>query len=378
MMCQKILCLLLLIACLSCGSVTHSQQKRGSGKTNEPIIVGVAWPFSVKNDQFRDGVTMAVKDINEAGGVLGRPFEMVFADDGGKANQGEVVAQQFVEHSDMVAVLGHYHAHIAEPASLTYEYSGLLMMTPGATHPKLMQQGFQRIFRTIPNDNQIGGQLADIARQRGFKRAVIIHEQSNYGRQLANAIEFRCEEIQVTIADRLSYDTGIDDYRLMFSRLQLLDCDAIFFAGLGSDAAAIISAAREQGFQQPFLGGNGLDTPDLFVKGAEAVEGTYVLSVFDSRNPNPYVQDFNRRFDAMFQNQPDAWAAQGYDTVQLLARGIRGAQSTEPSDIAGAMRNIRGWYGVTGRHDFDNQGEIHNKPMVMKVARNGKLDFINF
>ncbi len=370
----RLLSILLALTVVGCGP-DKQQQVRGAGSFGDPIVVGVAWPFSSRSDQFRKGVTMAADDLNDQGGVLGRPLKLVFSDDGGNAGMGKLVAQQFAEHTEMVAVLGHYDTHIAERASLTYQYSGLLMMTPAATQPNLTQQGLSRIFRTIPNDTQIGGQLAEMAKRHGYQRIVIVLEQSKYGRNLANAIEFRCEDLGITTVDRLSYDSGVEDYRLILSRLQLLKCDAIFFAGLGKDASAIIAAARAQGFQQPVLGGNGLDTPDLFAAGAEAVEGTYLLSVFDSQNPNPYVQNFNRRFSAIHQSLPDAWAAQGYDIVQLLAHGIRSAQSTDPDAIARGLHGLEEWYGVTGRHDFDEKGEVQHKPMVMKVARNGKLAF---
>lgn len=371
------LSLVALLALSGCSTLEEPAQppQEAFGK---PIQIGVAWPFSSKNDLFKEGVTLALDDINRDGGVLGRPLEAIFADDGGKVGKGKAVAQEFVDHGNLIAVVGHYDAHIADAASLTYEYNGILIITPGATHPKLTQQGFKRIVRTIPSDTQVGDQLADIARKRGYHRTAIIHEQSSYGMQLANAIEFRCEENGIEVVDRLGYDSSSRDFRLMMARLKLSQCDAIFIAGLAADAARIITEARGDGFTQPFLGGNGLDAPDLFEVDSGAVEGTLVLSVFDSHNPDPYVQFFNRHFESVYHKAPDAWAAQGYDAIQLLAHGIRAAQSKEPQHVADALKAIKFWHGITGSHSFDSNGDVHDKPMVMKIAKNGALVYFRF
>ena len=363
--------LAMMAACVSGGA----EEERGRDTVDAPITIGVAWPFAVKQDLFKLGVALALEDINQDGGVLGRQLEAIFADDGGSVTTGKAVAQDFAENRDMVAVIGHYDSFIALPASVTYEYNDLLLISPGATNPKLTNQNFRYVFRSIPSDIQVGTQLAEIAQHRGFRRMIIIFEQSNYGRQLANAIEFRAEEIGVHIADRLSYDTAARDYRLLFTRLKLLDYDGVFFAGLGRDAHGIIKGLHQQGKQVPVLGGNGLDTAQLFGEDAAAVEGTMVLSVFHRDDPNPYVQTFNRHFTEKYDRQPDAWAAQGFDAVMLLAHAIRSAQSTRPEAIADALRTTHQWYGVTGSHSFEESGEVKGKPMVVKIARNGVLEF---
>ena len=368
--------IMMLALALACCRSQQAREERGFPlDEGGRILVGVAWPFSVKKDLYRNGVEMAIEEINAKGGLLGYPLEAQFADDRGEVTQGKAVAQTFGENPEMIAVLGHYDSFISLPASVTYAYYNLLMLSPGSTDPKLTEQGFPKVFRTIPSDAYIGAQLAESAVKLGLKTMVIICEKSSYGRQLANAIEFRSEELGLTIVDRLSYDPSIREYRLMFNRLTLMDLDGAFFAGTGQDASAIMSEARHKNLNMPFLGGNGLDTRLLFEEGHQAVEGTFILSVFHVDNPNPYVQHFRARFKNAYQTEPDAWAAQGYDAVQLLAHAIRAAQSTQPAPIAEALRKMDSWYGVTGQHRFDENGNVIEKPMVMKIARNGRLEF---
>ena len=356
-------------------TVDSAQVNLTAASAGDPLLIGVGWPLSGKQDFFRHGIELAIEDLNARGGVLGRPIQAVFRDDKSEVSTGKSIAQSFAEDPKIEIVIGHYDSFISLPAAITYEYYGLLMISPGTTDPKLTEQGFERVFRTVPSDLQVGSQLAEIARDRGHKKMVIIYEQSGYGRQLANAIEFRSEELRLKISDRVSYDPGIVDYRLIFATLRLIEYDGVFFAGLGEDARSFIAEARDRGIDKVFLGGNGLDTRRLFGQDPDAAEGTLVLSVFHMDNPNPYVQYFRKHFQDTHGEEPDAWAAQGYDAVQLLAHAIRHAQSTVPDQIAAALNHLDSWYGVTGQHSFDEKGDVQGKAMVMKIARNGKLEF---
>ncbi len=70
------------------------------------------------------------------------------------------------------------------------------------------------------------------------------------------------------------------------------------------------------------------------------------------------------------------WAALGYDTVKLLAEAIKRADTTVPGEVAAALRKLRDWYGVTGTHNFSQTGELSGKPIIKKIARNGKFEYV--
>ncbi|CAM2006648.1 ABC transporter substrate-binding protein [Acanthopleuribacter pedis] len=366
--------LLLGCALFACGGLAPTDTKAAEGQSDS-IRIGAAWPLSSRQDQFREGIQLAADELNRGGGVLGRKVELVFADDEGTVRVGKLVAQRFAEKEQLDAVIGHFDSHIAIAASVTYAFHNLLFISPGATNPKLTRQGFSKVFRTCPSDTQAGAQLADIAQSLGYRQLVVVHEQSRYGGELANAIEFRAGELDLEITARISYSVQSGDLRLLMERLELVEFDAVFFAGEASDAARFIRTARAEGFSAPFLGGYGLDNPELFSGNHGDVEDTLVLSVFHGDNPNPYVQSFNLRFQEAYGRRPDAWAAQGYDALIMLAHGIRMAQSTEDAEVAKALHAMNAWYGVTGTHRFDAQGDVLEKAMVPKIAKNGNLAY---
>jgi len=368
---------ILMVGLWSCQSdeVTPERRAEVAERNTGDIVIGVAWPYSAKPDLFKEGIELAKEEINAGGGVLGRQIKLVHRDDKANVAVGKQVAQEFAETLEMTAVIGHYNSYISLPAAITYGYYGLLMITPGSTTAKLTRGGYSNVFRTIPSDNEIGDQLAELAAQQGFKRVVIFYQKGQYGIGLANAFELRAEELGIFVPDRFDYDSSMRDYDWILDKLELLDFDAIFLAGYSKEAGQIIAQAREKGIQAPFLGGDGLDSPDLVEGQPEAVAGTMVLSVFHPDNPQPAVQKFDKVFQDKYGHLPDAWAAQGYDTLKILAHAIESAGSSSPQKVADSLKKMRNWQGVTGNHSFDGYGNVTDKSLVRKIVRNGQLEY---
>ncbi len=287
------------------------------------------------------------------------------------------MAQSFADNADVVAVIGHYNSYVSIPASPIYEFSGLLMLCPGSTSPKLTRHTFKRIFRSIPSDEEIGAQMADFAAKQGYKQMIIYYADNSYGEGLANAFEGRADDLQLAIVDRLSYD-GISnkEFRVALTKWQDFEFDALFVAGTVPVAARFIAEARNMDVTVPVLGGDGLDSPELFQVAGKAAEGTVVASVFATDIPSQNVQQFNESFRSKYGVLPDAWAAQGYDAVKLLCHAIEKGGTTVPDRLAEALASTENWQGVTGLHTFDSKGDVGGKTVVKKVVRNGKFEYL--
>lgn len=355
------------------------ERDRRAAKADGDIIIGVAWPLGLEGIMLQEGIKMAVDEINAGGGVLNRRIEILWKDDEASISQGRVVAQQFADNPDVVAVIGHLHSYVSIPASRIYKFSGLLMLSPISTAPKLTRQGFERIFRNIPSDEDFGRQIVDFAARQGYRRVVIYYVNDAYGRGLATAIERRAEELEIDVVDRLSYD-GIDDreFRVALATWEPLEFDAIFLAGSLPAAARFIKEARGAGVTVPIIGGDGLDSPELWEVAGDAAEGTIVASVFHNDVPRPEVQNFNRDFRTKYGVLPDVFAAQGYDAMRLIAYAMEKAGTTAPGKVAEALHSVKDWPGVTGLHTFDAKGDVVGKPIIKMVVRDGRFEYLEW
>jgi len=92
---------------------------------------------------------------------------------------------------------------------------------------------------------------------------------------------------------------------------------------------------------------------------------------YDADSPSPENQAFVRKFRARYARNPDTWAAQGYDALRILAKAVEATGSANPLDLSYAIRFMDPWEGANGRYKFDERGELDDKPLFLKVYRNG-------
>ena len=378
---HKLLCLVLLITvfltgCSGIGDVPHQRSEKAK-KNGGDILIGVAWPFAAKNGMLKEGVEMAASEINAAGGVLGRKIRLIEKDDESSVTKGMVIAQSFAENLDVVAVIGHRSSYVSLPVASIYENAGLLMLTPASTAPSLTQHEYKRVFRNIPSDEEIGKQMANYAAGKGLKRIVIFYADDEYGRGLANSFEDKAGEHGISLVDRLTYFGDDKQFNTNIEKWKLLGVDAIFVADVMPRAANFISKVRQSGINVPILGGDGLESPDLWSIAAEKSEGVIVASIFNPMYTRPEVQWFVQNYQKKYGSLPSKWAAQGYDSVKLIAESMKKANSTDPDQIASVLRKLKDWPGVTGLHTFNEKGDVAGNLTVKKIMRSGNFEFLS-
>src|SRR5262245_29947260 len=157
---------------------THAEVRIGAAG---PLTGNMAW----FGEQHERGVAMAVADINNAGGLLSEPVEVVLADDYCDAEQGVAAARKLIADG-VVFVAGHLCSGAAIPASALYQEAGIVMIAPTATNPKLTEQGFSNVFRVVNRDTEQARLAGDyLATQWADAKIAILHDGTVYGRGLA-------------------------------------------------------------------------------------------------------------------------------------------------------------------------------------------------
>ncbi|RKZ37946.1 MAG: hypothetical protein DRQ41_12770, partial [Gammaproteobacteria bacterium] len=345
---------------------------------------------------FLEGAKLAIKEINDLGGVLtDRKIIPLIHDDVGKADVGQKIAREMAYNLDVIAVIGHRFSSVAIPVSITYEKNGIVFISTGSTTPTLTAHKSQYIFRNIPSDKIIGKALAKFTKREGFKNIAVFFERGAYGKRLSGF--FREEVVKkkedkvvkaVNDENKETNDKGVNivatrsyfknedenkksDFRPLLNDMQELNPDAIFLAASVSTATEFIKQTRSMGVYAPFIGGDSLENHDLWKKCELDAAGTYVASVFDPDYDKVFVErfkkfvkndldkSFNPEYDYEKHNyEPDAKAAQGYDAVKLLAWAIENAESTVPLEIATTLRYMNKWDGVVGPYQMTSTGDI--------------------
>lgn len=345
-------------------------------KDPKEIVIGAAWPFALNNNQFNEGIDLAVREINNGGGIKGKKLKLVKADDGDNLQKSMAIAQSFSENKEIQAVIGHRDSFISIPVSTTYDYAGLVMLSPASTAPGLTESGFRHIFRNIPSDDEIARQLAIYMAKQGYRHMVIYYSEDSYGTGLANSFEDHAKSQGISIVDRFSYYPSLEDLKILNKRWQAFGLDGIFIAKTLNQGSQFMYDASQAGIKVPFVAGNALDSPLLPEKAGQAAEGAIIGSVFDQNLNRPEVKKFVADFEKEYKEMPGSYAALGYDAVKMLAAAIAKSDLQNRSTVAGALMNLGKWQGVTGIHQFDQKGNEVGDLLVLKKVRNGKLENI--
>lgn len=371
--CTVLLLSILLVAGCQTDVRPADERARRARDASGPIVVGAAWPWQdMKSTLYKQGMEMAVNELNEGGGVLGRPLELVRKDDRASVDQARIVAQQFADNLDVVAVIGHLHSFTTLPAATIYDRAGLLLLAPTATDPDLTQKGFSLVFRSTFGNDAMGEALSSYVAEQGFQRIAVCYVANEYGRELANAFEDDVAKRGAEVVSRQGYSSAMQgttsNLRRIAAEWKRSDVDAIFLAGEVPIAPMLIATARDMGVDTPFIGGDALRIPQVIQIGGDATEGLLVPYRFHPDDPTPNSRAFTGAFRKRHGVDPDAGAALGYDSIHLLAHAIRTAQSTVPEDVGAALRSTP-WTGVEGPYAFDEDGNlIHGTVKLMKVA----------
>ena len=349
---------------LSCLAVFGCSAVGGDGT----VVLGAAGPWTEGYGAMcRRGIELARDEINAAGGIRGAKLEIRFADDSARGAVAARVAQQFVESTQVLGVIGHMSSSAMLAAASVYD-GHLAAVATTVTTPSLTGLS-SWIVRVISSDSANGAQLAEAATRLGLKRAAILYENDGYGRGLSASFRAAFRG-QVISNDPISGE--ISNAEPYIAWLKTARPDVVLVAGNDASALVILREARKQQFTTQFMGGDGW-TP--VVVDTAASEGALVGAPFTADDPRPDARKFVDAFRLKFKMEPDANAALGYDATITLARAVE-AKGWDREGIRDWLHRLTAGTaiaGATGPIRFWPSGDPVGKGIVITRVRRGHL-----
>src|SRR3954453_22202381 len=239
--------------------------------------------YAAFGQQMKNGAEQAVADLNKTGGVLGQQIALEVGDDACDPKQAVSVANQMASRK-VVFVAGHYCSGSSIPASKVYAEEGILQISPASTNPKFTDDGSWNTFRVCGRDDQ-QGQVAGkyLADHFKGKKIAVLHDNSAYGKGLADETKKALNAAGVTEAMYAAYTPGERDYNAIVSRLKGAGVDVVYIGGYHTEAGLILRQAKEQGMNVTLIGGDALVTNEFWRIAGAAGEGTLMTFSSDPR-----------------------------------------------------------------------------------------------
>lgn len=328
--------------------------------------------------QSHKGLTLAIEEINAAGGALGRKLELFTEDNQTKPGESATAAKKLISRNKVVALIGEVASGRSLEAAPIAQAAKIPMIAPAATNPKVTQTG-SYIFRVCFIDPFQGTVMAKFAQNDlKAKRVAILSSVSNaYSVGLAKFFKETFVANGGLVVSEKNFSEGDKDFRAQLTAVKAANVDAIFVPSYYTEAALIARQARDLGLTVPLFGGDGWVADQLLEIGGDALNGCYYSTHFSPENQDPVVQAFVKKFKARWgaNENPDAFAALGYDAAFVLVDAIKRAGTTDGPKLRDALAATKNFAGVTGVTNIDANRDA-SKPAAIIAIKGGKLEFL--
>lgn len=353
--------------------------KSGEVAKPETIKIGGMAPLTgalaIYGVTTTNGAELAVKEINENGGVLGKKIEYVMLDTKGDSTEAVMAYNKLVDEK-VAGIIGEVTSKPTLAVAEVAVQDNMPLITPTGTQVDITEVG-PNIFRVCFTNPYQGKVLAITSKERlgADTVAVMLNNSSDYSDGIAKAFIEESEKLGMKVMGVEGYADGDKDFRPQLTKLAAMNPDAILIPEYYEQAALIATQAREVGVKSIFVGSDGWDgiAKTLDQSAYAAIENSYFTNHFSMEDQSEKIQDFLKDYREAYKEDPSAFSALGYDAVYMMKSAIEKAGSTDKQKIVDALKGIE-YDGVTGYLTFDD----HNNPIkavtVLKIE-NGKYVF---
>jgi branched-chain amino acid transport system substrate-binding protein len=326
-----------------------------------------------------NGAQLAAKEINAAGGVLGRQIELIVHDSQYKMDVTAQIAKQFVEQDKVIAVIGFTDTDSVLASGPTIQSAGLPFITAGATSPKIPAQVGDKMFLACFGDNVQAAAGAEYGFKNFGKSAYLLWDKGvEYTTLLGGYFKSRYTELGGTLVLEDQYDDKATDFSAQIAKIKALpqQPDFYYIAAMPYNVGPVVKQFRDAGLTGPIVGGDGYDTPDLVSVAGPAAEKVFFSThaLMDTSGGTDGIKKFIAAYKAEYGHDPEnAFAALGYDTMYLMADAIKRAGSTDATAIQKAIEGTKNYPGITGAINFTADSHVPQKGVTIIAIKDGKF-----
>ena len=368
---------------ISTGCNKSAEQTAADGKV---IKIGEFASLTGKEATFgissHEGTLLAIEEMNNAGGVLGKKLDLITEDDLSKAGEPATVVNKLISRDGVVGVLGEVASSRSLEAAPICQQAQVPMISPSSTNPKVTETG-DYIFRVCFIDPFQGTVMANFATKtlKAKKVAVFTDVKSDYSKGLAKFFKEGFTKAGGQIVAELDYNGGDKDFKAELTAIKAANPDAVFVPGYYTDVALICIQAKQLGLAVPLFGGDGWESDQLVKIGQDAVEGTYFSTHYAPDVATEKSKNFVAAYQKRWKNSdgspklPDAMAALGYDSAMILVDAMKRAGTTDGPKVRDALAATKDFEGVTGKTTINEKRDATKSAVILQV-KGGTFHFV--
>lgn len=321
--------------------------------------------------QEKNGAELAVKLINEQGGINGKQVELVVYDNQSDATKAVELQTKLVTEDQVLAVVGPAVSSLDKAvAPISAEYEVPVVFSSG-TADGVVNDGTKAIpyaYRICFGDAFQGVTMANFVYENlNMKKAAIIKDTNDYGQGTSSNFKTQFEKNGGVIVKEESFTTGDSDFNAILTNIKNAgDFDVIYAAGYYAEVGKIIAQAKSLGIDAVIVGPDGFEAPELVgIAGAQNLTNVYYTNHYSSLAQDESLQTFIEQYEANFNVDPGAFSALGYDAAMLIMDAISKTEDLTGANVNNTIESTKGFNGITGIIDIDDMHEAIKSSYVI-------------
>lgn len=339
------------------------------------LIAEITGPNAEAGTYTINGAKLAVEDINKKGGILGKKVELVI-EDNQSTNPGTVLAfSKLGGNKDIPAIIGPIRSTQTQAASPSIAKLGIPTMI-GGSDPSLTRVNNRWLFRCRPSDLYSSRVIADFgANKLKLKKWVIVHSTDAFGAGGAKALSDALKGYGIEPVLVQGYTNNSQDFTPVVLAIKKSGADVIgSYMTNSQDVGIFAKQLRQLGVTTPWIGSASIVTDTAMKLAGASLEGTYGVADFNP-DANDQAKAFSKAYRAAYKLEPDVYSSWAYDALNVIATALNNAKSDKAEDIRKAIVGIKGWKGVEGTYNFDENGDGLSGYNIVKNEA-GKVKFV--
>lgn len=348
---------------------------------NEVRIGGLA-PLTGDVAQYgvavNNAVKLAVKAINDKGGILGgKKINYIPYDEKGDPQEAVNAYKKLVSSDKVVALVGDVTSKPCVAVAQLAKDDNLPMITPSGTQADITEKG-ENVFRACFIDPYQGELMANYASKKlGAKTAAILYDNGDtYSTGIADAFEAAAKELGMTVTNKEGYASKSTDFNAQLTKIKASNPDVLMLPVYYNDVALIATQAKGQGITSTLLGADGWDgvLEKIDASNLDAVKNSFFCSQYSATSEDADLQAFLKLYRDTYNTEPNMFAVLGYDSMMILADAIDRAGSTDSDKIIEALK-ATDYKGLTGTTKFDEKRNPVREAIITSME-GGQYTFV--
>jgi branched-chain amino acid transport system substrate-binding protein len=340
----------------------------GGGGGGEKILIATQSPLSGSQsaigDAIKTGAGFAIEKRKEEFKQLGFDLQLFPQDDQADPKIGVSNAEMLVANPDVLGVVGHFNTGVAIPSSVKYESGSLVMVSPANSGVTLTEEGKKTVHRICARDDAQGPKGAKYAKEvLGVKSVFLIHDKTAYGQGLVDQVKAQFEKDGVQVLGYEGVNQGEKDYNFVVNTAVASKPDMIYFGGIYPEAGIIVKQAREKGYTGMFMGGDGIDSPDLIKIAGAAAEGVYLTALAGDAKQSEEGRKWAEEYEKVMGKKPGTYSDYAYESANVILDGLaaaikeNGGKKPTREQVLEKVHSTKDYQGKFVKVTFDEKGD---------------------